>query len=143
MPQLAPFEEEFLLGRWDGENEPRGMLPDELYLRGLFTLDLNDANAVADFVNEHGLPVDEQSGWRDFVGDQAMGWATDPTMDFADRHHARLREIETAVRERISRAVAAGDRSLGVSWAERGLFHLDEVRIRLALLRDLARTWTS
>jgi len=97
---------------------------DELYLRELGSLDLDDVEAIAQFTAAHGLLV--QPGWGDLFSDEFAVHAEDD--------YSLLARIRSKVDAELS------SRSEW-TYEQRDFFHADELRVRAWRLRDLTRTY--
>lgn len=105
----------------------RRHLPTELYFRGLMDVDLGSDDAVFLFSSTHGITHDCASGWSDLGLTVVHGTAWSPA----------ARRVQSAVMQFLeAHPVELGDQS----WHERRVYHVDELRFRLARIRNLART---
>lgn len=102
-------------------------LPVELYSRDLMDLDLANGAAVFQFCSEHGLTHDCSRGWTDVGLTTVHGgvWGS-----------PRARRVQSEVQQLLrEHPESLGDQS----WYERRVYHVDEVRLRLARIRNVAR----
>lgn len=99
-------------------------VPEELYLREVASLDLDDVEAIAAFTSEYGLLLDFD--WSDLFSDEFALHASDD--------YSYLRRIHGDVIAEMARH--AVDRP-----EERDFFHADEFRLRAWRLHDLTRVW--
>lgn len=107
-------------------------LPAELYLREAADLDLEKEDEIVAFVAEYGAMLDPGYALLDLVSPKEMA-APSPALV------AHRRQVELA----ITRAVKAGTVPPGTAWMERSIIHLDELVLRLQVLRDMTNVWDS
>lgn len=125
---IGEVEGEFFSINWcDPEHRE---LPPDFYLREVADLDLTDSESVLDFVEEWGLPVDET------YGDLFLKHLSPPgqpgVKEVAESLLAKARADER-IREPFE------------DWTDlveyRPFYHLEEVRMRVRRLRNLAAAW--
>ena len=119
--------------RWVTNDPPSAehhQLPVELYLRELTDLDLRDAEVIFRFCSTHGMTHDCAQGWSDLGLTTVHGnpWAS-----------PMARKVKAAVEQFLQ---AQPDELGDQNWHERRVYHADEIRLRLARIRNVARTCT-
>jgi hypothetical protein len=112
-------------------DEPLAVLPDELYLRELFELNVSDPDQLYDFIATYGHVFHPSQGWGDL-----REW--DPSAEvWAPKV---LTEIQSRVQAELTRRIAHGELPGLASWTFREVYHLDECRVRFVRMRNMART---
>lgn len=129
--KVRPLEgnEKLLVVTVDPSRQPAS-LPRELYLREAGLVDLDNVAAVIAFVEEFGALTDPAYGMVDLVG----------PMEDADIP-ATLKTLSQTVRATITRAIKSGAVPDDTTWAHRSVVHVDELVVRLRVLRDMTNVW--
>lgn len=106
-----------------GFQKERLYLPDEAYLHEAADVDLDDPEALLAFVHAFGVPGEPD--WRD-LGDWSGGWwaLTNGVGDVREKVLDRARQEKESL--------------IGRSW-----WHVDEVAVRLAILRNCVSIWNA
>jgi hypothetical protein len=113
---------------WDRE------VDDELYLRQLWTLDLESESAVESFCSEYGRLGG--ADWADMIPAEWVsydGWDPDDPAEL----EPYLREEYPDLGRLIARMCGARE----ASSVEPDVPHLEEFRVRAQMIRDLSRIW--
>lgn len=119
--------------RWvtrDPLNAEYHQLPVELYFRELMDLDLLDDEAVFQFCSKHGMTHECHVGWSDvgLISVHGTAWGS-----------PQARHVQAEVEQFLE---AHSDELGDQNWYERRIYHVNEVRLRLARIRNVARTCT-
>lgn len=104
-------------------------LPDEAYLREAHDIDLHDPEALLAFVIEHGSPG--AMDWSDLGADDEASWW---------RMTNGVGRVEERVLGRLHRDAVAG---VTDSLATRFFLHVDEIAMRLAVVRNCTAIWNA
>ena len=107
----------------------RVLLPDELYLRDLMRLDLEDPTQVHGFVQRWGRLERPELGHPGEYRDLPVH----PGPDVVDRVEARAREKRALLGLPFP--------TLGEDWGVRRFSHISEATAHMAALRDCVRVW--
>lgn len=129
---IANVDGEFYTIALDLPEDPHAQLPEEYYLRELFDVDLADASSVLTLVSEWGQLFEPARSWQD-LGEhtRVLGrWVLRET----------CRTIQANVEEKLSQQIERGVIPPNHTWRHRDLLHLDESRLRIQRIRNLARS---
>ncbi|MCG2808433.1 MAG: hypothetical protein L6413_09260 [Coriobacteriia bacterium] len=128
--RIVERDGEFYSATPDLPDEPYAEFEDEFYLRGLFDLEIADSDELIAFLRRYGQLSYPGRGWADLRewDPAAEVWA--PLM----LTHTRQR-----VEERIAQLVSTRELPSFTTWTFRELYHLDEARIRISRIRNMAR----
>jgi hypothetical protein len=106
-----------------------GDLPDELYLREARGVDVSSDEELARFVSLWGNLVSPR--WDDMVYGPFV---------YGDNQTER-RRLDNAVLDRIKQDTSRKDLPPSEDLDRRNVYHFDEIRLRLARMRNLALSW--